>query len=207
MYFARTPNLLRKTLRSAVWEIETTKKEIYLTFDDGPTPDITSQVLDLLDEHSAKATFFCIGKNVSEHTDIYQNILDRGHVTGNHTHNHLSGWETNVRKYVKNVFECGKHVNSKLFRPPYGRIGPRQYRELKDRYTIVMWSLLSWDFDPWITPEQCAQNIVENAHPGAIAVFHDSLKAADNCLPALEQTLKQLKAMDYQFKALSPPDY
>jgi len=202
MYFAKTPSLLKKTLKQAWWDIPTEEKKIYLTFDDGPTPTVTTTVLNVLDSYNAKGTFFCIGKNVVKHPEIYQEILDRGHGVGNHTYNHLSGWETKAKKYTANVHECSEHIQSKLFRPPYGRISPVQYNILKEQYQIVMWSVLSWDFDPWLSWEHCMKNVVSNAKPGAIVVFHDSLKAADRCIPALKDTLKRLQAEGYSFEAL-----
>jgi len=202
MYLARTPNLLKRSLKNAIWDIPTEEKIIYLTFDDGPTPDVTEHVLSLLDQFQAKATFFCIGNNVVEHNALYKRIQDKGHRVGNHTYDHLSGWESNEKNYVANVDKCAEVVDSKLFRPPYGRIGPRQYKSLKKRFDIVMWSILSWDFDPWISPEKCADNVINHAYPGAIVVFHDSIKAAKNCLFALEKVLIALSKEGYQFRTL-----
>ncbi|MBX2845724.1 MAG: polysaccharide deacetylase family protein [Saprospiraceae bacterium] len=202
MYFARTPSLLKKTLKQASWEMPDTEKKVYLTFDDGPTPMVTTTVLNILDTYNAKGTFFCIGKNVVDHPEIYEDILKRGHSIGNHTYNHLSGWETTAKKYVQNTEECAKVVNSNLFRPPYGRISPRQYNLLKDHYHIIMWSVLSWDFDPWLSWEHCMQNVVKNVRPGSIVVFHDSEKAADRCIPALKDCLKRLGNEGYEFAAL-----
>lgn len=202
MYLARTPNLLKRSLKKAIWDIPTSEKTIYLTFDDGPTPQITEGVLSLLAQFKAKATFFCIGKNVVKHNTLFQRIQDEGHRIGNHTYGHLSGWESSEKNYVADVDKCAEVVDSKLFRPPYGRIGPRQYKTLKKRFDIVMWSILSWDFDPWITPEKCADNVISHAYPGAIVVFHDSIKAGNNCLHALERVLTVLANEGYEFKAL-----
>lgn len=170
-----------------------------MTFDDGPTPQVTETVLKILDDFSAKATFFCIGKNVKLYPDIYQEILRRGHSVGNHSHNHLKGWESKTKEYVENVALCAEYVKSNLFRPPYGRISKKQYRYLKNDYSIIMWSVLSWDFLVNNTPEKCARNVLGNVKTGDIIVFHDSIKAEKNCVPALKIVLEELTIQGYQF--------
>jgi len=205
-YFARTPRLLKRTMKSALWQVPTKDKVVYLTFDDGPTSKVTPQVLDILDDYNAKSTFFCIGRNVVKHPGIFADILQRGHEVGNHTFSHISGWETNVENYEADVLKCAGHVPGKMFRPPYGRIGPGQYQLLLKNFHIVMWSVLSWDFDPWITPQKCADNIIQNTFPGAIVVFHDSSKAAKNCLFSLSASLDALSEAGYCFEALKIAD-
>ncbi len=186
-----------------VWNQPRKEKKVYLTFDDGPTPEITDWVLDVLAKYKAKASFFVIGKNVEEQADIYQRIIDQGHTVGNHTQNHKNGWKTPVADYLENVRLCEKHVESKLFRPPYGRIRPKQIKALKkQRFQIMMWDVLSADFDVKIDGEQCYQNVVKNTQNGSILVFHDSVKAFPRLKVALPKTLETLASQGYEFCAL-----
>ena len=194
--------MIRSLLPNALWRVNTTNKEVFLTFDDGPTPKITTKVLAILDEFDAKASFFCIGKNVAEHPSIYESILEKGHTVGNHTQHHLKGWQTKLNNYIDDVSECAKLVNSNLFRPPYGRITRKQYHQLKETYKIVLWDVLSWDFKGKNTPEECANNVIKSVRPGSIIVFHDSKKAAKNCLGAVPIVLQQLSKTGYSFSAL-----
>lgn len=181
------------------------RKAVYLTFDDGPHPEATPFVLDQLQRYNAKATFFCIGKNVVEHPDIYQRILEEGHTTGNHTHNHLNGWKTGTDKYLENIFEARKYIDSPLFRPPYGRITPFQIKQVKQRIPgakIIMWDVLSADFDTEITGETCVQNVVFKLQPGSIIVFHDSTKAWDRLSYALPRVLEFCKKQELETLAI-----
>lgn len=196
------PLILRYLMPGLTWKIKTTEKVLFVTFDDGPHPEITPLVLDILDRFNAKATFFCVGENVQKYPDTYQEILRRGHQTGNHTFNHLKGWNTNRSTYIENIEKASTLIKSKLFRPPYGRMTPLQAYRLKQHYQIVMWSVISYDFDANITPEKCLENVVRNSFPGTIAVFHDSVKSAKNMLPALPLYLKTMSAIGYTFKAL-----
>ncbi len=180
---------------SCVWRMPQHGNAVYFTFDDGPTPEVTEAVLDLLDAHEAKATFFVIGKNVVQHPELYQKILARRHSVGNHTYHHERGWQTSLNDYLSSIEQTTKQVSSALFRPPYGRITPAQVRALKPYYRIVMWDILSYDFDPKQTPEKCAQRVIQKLRPGAIVVFHDSSKAKKNMLPALEACLAYCKKM------------
>lgn len=173
--------------RGFVFDIKTDKREVYLTFDDGPVPEATPWVLDLLKQYNAKATFFCIGKHVVENTEIYQRILAEGHTIGNHTYNHLNGFNTSTEEYIANTEACAKVVNSKLFRPPYGKIKRSQRKYIRQHYTPVMWSVLTGDFDVTINPETCLQNAIKHTKPGAVVVFHDSAKA----FPTLQKVLPQ----------------
>jgi peptidoglycan-N-acetylglucosamine deacetylase len=204
-YTVKTPWLLKKFYPSLIWEVPTKDKILYLTFDDGPHPTATPFVLDELKKYNAKATFFCIGKNVMERNEIYQRILGDGHKTGNHTFNHLNGWKTNNETYFENIFEAAKYIDSNLFRPPYGRITKSQISIFKSRipnFKIIMWSLLSGDFDENISPEHCLQNVITNAQPGNIIVFHDSSKAWKKMSFALPKTLKHFSVRGYQFMTL-----
>lgn len=204
MYLIRTPEVIQHMFPQLLWRAETAREELYLTFDDGPVPEITPWVLDTLKQYDAFATFFCVGQNVQRYPHIYQRIIDEGHTVGNHTHNHISGWAHNPEEYVDNVATCAQHVQSDLFRPPYGRLGPRQAKSLRGRhYHIVMWDVLSGDFDKSIDPDQCYINVVQNAKPGSIIVFHDSVKAAANLKTALPRVLDYFSERGYRFLPLT----
>lgn len=206
MYLSKTPRIIQTLLPNYTWYIPTSEKVIFLTFDDGPIPEATPWVLDTLRTYSAKATFFCVGDNVRKHPDIFQKILAEGHAVGNHTFNHIKGWGTNNSDYLENVERCAQMVSSLLFRPPYGKLKPSQMRQLKSLYKIVMWDVLSGDFDPGISPEQCLQNVMENIQPGSIVLFHDSLKAETRMRFALPRVLEQLTREGWKFQRLDNPD-
>jgi peptidoglycan-N-acetylglucosamine deacetylase len=199
----KTPSLIRFLLPGLVWEVKTEKKELFLTFDDGPHPEITPKVLDILDKYKAKATFFCVGENVSKHPQTYAEILKRGHKTANHTYNHLKGWITKNEEYYQNIQKCAAKVDSKLFRPPYGKIGLTQISAIKKDFSIVMWSVLPRDFDRKVNPEECLRNAVSNSKEGSIIVFHDSLKSAENMLFALPKFLDHFSKQGFTFPVLT----
>ena len=193
------------------WRFLSKKKEIFLTFDDGPTPEITEFILSELKKHDAKATFFCIGKNIKNHPELFSQLISDGHSIGNHTQNHLKGWKTNTKDYVDNVLECNKTITQfnnttikqQLFRPPYGKIKKSQAKELLKRgYKIIMWDVLSADFDTTISNEKCLQNILDNTTKGSIIVLHDSVKAAERMKYALPRVLKTFSDKGYVFKAI-----
>lgn len=202
MYLVKNPSLLKKVFPSLLWKVKTKEKELYITFDDGPHPTITPWVLDMLDQFEAKATFFCIGKNVELYPEVYQEIIKRGHSIGNHTHNHHNGWKTLTKDYVANTQKAAEVIDSKLFRPPYGKIKPAQIRRLKGDYKIVMWSIISGDFDQNLLGEECLNNVVQNTEKGNIIVFHDSEKAEKNMKYALPRLLNHFKQIGWKFKAL-----
>jgi len=203
MYLIRTPDFVQNLFPNFLWRTETTARELYLTFDDGPVPEITPWVLDELRAHRALATFFCVGENVLNNPGIYRRILREGHSVGNHTFNHISGWTHTPEEYMDNVSICSELVDSNLFRPPYGRLGRKHIRSLKgSQYRIVMWDVLSGDFDRDINPERCYQNVIENARPGSIIVFHDSVKAEENLRFALPKVLQFFSQQGYSFGAL-----
>jgi len=210
MYFVKTPWWLKKMYPSFTWDISTEEKNIYLTFDDGPHETATPFVLDALKQYNAKATFFCIGKNVVNNPAIYARIIDEGHTVGNHSQNHLNGWKTNDKEYVQDVFEAAKYIDSKLFRPPYGRISRFQAGILSGRkgnaqdpnFKIIMWTVLSGDFDADLSPEKCLDNVLLNSSSGAIIVFHDSTKAFERMSFALPKTLQYFSEKGFQFKAM-----
>lgn len=188
--------------KSLIWDIPNDDKIIYLTFDDGPTPEVTNKVLALLEKYKAKATFFCIGKNVENHPELYKQILKNGHGVGNHTQNHINGVKVMDAEYYDNISRASEHINSKLFRPPYGRIKNGQVKFLRDKYQIIMWSVLSGDFDIKLSKEQCKKNVIRNTKSGSIVVFHDSLKAKERMLYALEACLKYFQEKGYRFEAI-----
>lgn len=206
-YFIKTPWLVKKLYSQYVWDRQATNNEVYLTFDDGPHPQITPWVLEQLKAYEAKATFFCIGKNVVQYPDVYQQILAEGHAVGNHTHNHLNGWKVPVTDYIANSKEAAKHIQSPLFRPPYGRIKRKHLPFLKEAVhadiKVIMWDVLSADFDTSITKEQCAANVLKHTQPGSIIVFHDSEKAFPNLAYALPLVLEEWKKRGVVCKALS----
>ncbi len=194
-YWIKTHFIVKKIFSNYVWNIPNNDKKIYLTFDDGPTPEITNWVLSELKKYNFKATFFCIGNNVEKYTSIYDNILAHGHAVGNHTYNHLNGWKTNDSFYIKNVLKSEKFNRIfKLFRPPYGKIKPAQSVKLRKLgYKIIMWDVLSSDFDTTISPEKCLENVLDNIEEGSIVVFHDSVKAFKNLQYVLPRTLQVLQ--------------
>ena len=228
-YTIKTPWFFKKIIYpSLMWEKPTDEKVLYLTFDDGPHQTATPFVLDQLKQYNAKATFFCIGKNVLQQQNLYRRMLDEGHKAGNHTFNHLNGWKTNYKTYLKNILEAAKYIDSNLFRPPYGRITKLQARLLQEtgaeklmtsnkkndneglssftihqsQFTIVMWTILSGDFDEKISPERCLQNVKLYSKPGDIIVFHDSSKAWERMSFALPRVLEHFSKQGFSFKAL-----
>jgi peptidoglycan/xylan/chitin deacetylase (PgdA/CDA1 family) len=206
LYLTKTPSIIQKIFKNYTWRFSRHKKEIYLTFDDGPTPEITDWTLDKLKEYNAKATFFCIGKNVVEEPKIYTRILEENHQIGNHTHNHKNGSKTDLKGYINNILEAEKHLenSTKLFRPPYGRIKKKQAQKIKSLgYTIIMWDVLSADFDTTIAKEKCLENVLKNARNGSIIVFHDSIKASENLQYTLPKVLEHFSKKGYAFKAIS----
>lgn len=202
MYLIHTPQYVQALFPGLIWKMSPAYKEIYLTFDDGPIPGVTPWVLDTLRSHHANATFFCVGENVKKYPGIFQQIIDEGHSVGNHTLNHLSGWSTENITYFHNIRHCARMVHSGLFRPPYGKLKPSQIQFLQRHYRIVMWDVLSGDFDRDLQPGDCYQNVIQHAGPGSIVVFHDSLKAEKNLRYALPRVLDYFTGKGYSFHAL-----
>ena len=209
MYLIKTPWWLKKIYPSFIWNIKEADKTIYLTFDDGPHETVTPFVLDELKKFNAKATFFCIGKNVLSQSNIYQRILEEGHSVGNHTYNHLKGWKTADELYIDDINNASQLINSNLFRPPYGRIKKSQANllhhhseTLNQKFQIIMWDVLSGDFDPGINAEKCLKNVVKHAGSGDIVVFHDSAKAFEKLRFALPKVLAQFTEQGYQFERI-----
>ena len=202
MYRARTSYLIQSVFYKLVWNIPSPGKTVYLTFDDGPTPGVTPWVLKMLDVYDAKATFFCVGKNVKEYQEIYQQVIVKGHSVGNHTYQHLNGWKTNKRRYLLDVQKCARQINSRLFRPPYGRLRKVHFKVLKDQYSVIMWDVLSGDFDKRISNGRCLKNVVDKVKRGSIVVFHDSVKAESKLRYVLPKVLYELSERGYVFKAI-----
>ena len=208
----KTPLVAKKMFPNFVWDMATDTKDLYLTFDDGPTPDITEWVLKILKEYNALATFFCIGKNIEEHPNIFKEIITAGHAIGNHTQNHLKGWKTDSDVYIENTIKAQSLINLhqtdvsnfKLFRPPYGKIKPTQSKGLLAlNYKIIMWDVISFDWDKEVSEETCLNNVISKATKGSIIVFHDSIKASKNMQYALPKVLEHFSNLGYKFKPIT----
>jgi peptidoglycan-N-acetylglucosamine deacetylase len=199
MNWVKTHWIIKKLFSNYVWDVPNTENKVYLTFDDGPTPDITEWTLQLLKEYNAKATFFCIGDNIRKYPKIFQKLINKGHSIGNHTFNHLNGWKTPTSNYIENVkLHETEHRNlhseiCNLFRPPYGKIKPWQSKIVRKLgYKIIMWDVISYDFKTNISKEECLENVIKNVKSGSIIVFHDSKKAFANLEYVLPRTLEFL---------------
>lgn len=199
---AQFPDVLRPLMGKLIWRKDPSEKVIYLTFDDGPVPEVTPQVLDILDKYKLKATFFCVGENVQKYPEVYADILQRGHRTGNHTFNHLKGFSTSTADYVENVRKASEFIDSNLFRPPYGRFTFRQQRLLKSDYEIVMWDIITHDYNKNFSTEAILRNVKRYSRNGSLVVFHDSIKAKDRVLSALPLAIEFWNTEGYQFGVL-----
>ncbi|MCD7970048.1 MAG: polysaccharide deacetylase family protein [Alistipes sp.] len=185
----RPPALLRKLMPSLKWELDA-DREVFLTFDDGPTPGNTEWILETLDKYDARATFFCLGKNAEQHPETFRKILDAGHAVGNHTYSHQKGWGMSLRRYVEDVDFAAQFIPGHLFRPPYGRIKPRQAKVLSERYDLIMWNVLSRDYSQYVSRRQCVKNVTKHLSSGSIVVFHDSHKSSRNMRYALPRVIE-----------------
>lgn len=207
LYLTKTPFLVKLLFSKWEWSFYSKKKELYLTFDDGPTPEITDWVLDELKKYDAKATFFCIGKNIDENPQIFERIKSEGHTVGNHTQNHFKSNKHRVEDYLENISLASKHfegIKPKLFRPPYGRLGLRKsYILRKFGYRIIMWDVLSADFDTKISETKCLNNVIANTDKGSIIVFHDSQKASEKLRFVLPKILEYYSYKGYEFKSIA----
>lgn len=196
----QTPAFVHRLFPELLWNVPVTQDVIYLTFDDGPHPDITPKVLNILSQFDAKACFFCVGNNVHKYPGIFHQVLDAGHLVGNHSYHHINGWRTPDEFYFEDVEKCNKLVQSHYFRPPYGKILPSQMRYLKKYYRLVMWSAITYDFDAEISKEDCLDISIGKTSRGSIVVFHDSLKAEENMLYALPRFLEYYSKKGYRFE-------
>ncbi|HBK82226.1 MAG TPA: polysaccharide deacetylase family protein [Flavobacterium sp.] len=205
----RTPIFIKRLFFNQIWSLTNSNNVVYLTFDDGPMPGITDWVLNLLEHENIKVTFFCIGDNIRKHPDTFKKIIHGGHSIGNHTFNHLNGWKTSTANYIENVYlfetEQAKLIlpSSKLFRPPYGKITLSQSKKIRKLgYKIIMWTILSKDYDSKVSKVQCVENVLKNTKSGDIIVFHDSIKASENLKFALPIIIKELKNKGFRFDVL-----
>lgn len=208
-YFVKAPSFVKLIFSKWIWSLSNKEKIIYLTFDDGPTPEVTQWTLNELKKHNAKATFFCIGKNIEAHSEIFQQINEAGHAIGNHTNNHLNGWKTSTTKYLNNCVTAENTIEKftknkpTLFRPPYGKITFKQSSKLRKRgYKIIMWDVLSADFDTRISKQKCLENVIKHTTNGSLLVFHDSLKASENLKFVLPKILDYYSAKNYRFEKI-----
>lgn len=206
---AKTPGIIQRYYSQFTWCFSFTEKTIYLTFDDGPIPEVTEFVLSTLRQFNAQASFFCIGDNIAKHPAIFEQLLRDNHTIGNHSFHHVNGWKTPLHRYLHEVnlteeqFEMHGVTSRKLFRPPYGKITRKQATALTDQgFSIIMWDVLSADYDQRLRPEQCTQRVVSHAQPGSIIVFHDSLKARKNLEYSLPKVLKYFTDRGYVFKGI-----
>ncbi|WP_430410357.1 polysaccharide deacetylase family protein [Kordia sp.] len=214
LYTVKTPKLVKSLFPQLVWEFSVATKTIYLTFDDGPIPEVTPWVLEQLAQYTAKATFFCIGDNVKKYPKIYNDIIQQGHAVGNHTQQHVNAWKVSNELYIsdsihcdetfKTVLKSSKRTTTKLFRPPYGKITPHLARKLRELgYSIIMWNVLSGDFDTELSPEKCLSNVLDHTEAGSIVVFHDSIKAQEKIRYALPKVLAHFSNLGYTFDSIS----
>ena len=202
-YLVKTPKFVRRLFPKRVWAFPNSKNSVYLTFDDGPIPLVTPWVIEVLKQYKAKATFFCVGDNVIKHANVFQQIIEEGHSIGNHTYHHLNGWSTKTKDYINNCKKCEDSLNrvqdyksssNPLFRPPFGKLTLKQSKTLQEKgFHIIMWDVLSADFDTKISNKKCLENVLKNIKPGSIVVFHDSLKSYDKLRYVLPKVLDFLK--------------
>ncbi len=207
MYWAKTPSWFKSFFpKGLVWDMPPgDEPAVYITFDDGPHPTATPYALEQLDKYDAKATFFCVGNNVTRYPDVYNAVLQRGHTTGNHTFDHMSGWKNDVNAYLKNIEHARQYISSNLFRPPYGRIKYSQVRRIRQQYPemkIIMWDILCGDFQKETSLQQCVDNVLHHIKPGSIVIFHDSTKAWDRMSYALPHVLEYCHSKGWKMKAL-----
>ena len=201
MYFVRPPYLLKRLYKGAIWRVKQSEKIIYLTFDDGPVPEVTSAVLAILKTYQINATFFCVGENIGRYPSLFTEILEK-HKVGNHTFNHLNAWKTSNYTYYKNIKKFDTVYQSSLFRPPYGRITRTQTRHISKKYKIIMWDVLSYDYSKNTSPKKCLSNVMKNVKNGSIIVFHDNKKAVKNLIYALPRSIEQLLHKGFTFDVI-----
>ena len=198
--FVKTPKFIRFFFPSLIWEKENTKNEIWLTFDDGPSPETTPLILDILKQENVKATFFLIGSEIEQYPKLFKLIIANGHIVANHSYSHKNGWKCNNTSYFDDIEKCQRLMpENKLFRPPYGKISPFQIQHLKKEYKIILWDVLSWDFSLKIKPQKIKENILNNTNSGSILVLHNNDKSLKNLKPILVETIQKLKQKGFLF--------
>jgi len=201
MFIEQPPQIIRYLYPSAIWRMDKDERAVYLTFDDGPIPRVTPWVLDVLDKYGIKATFFMVGDNIRKHPDEFRMVVERGHRIGNHTFNHIRGLSYDINSYLENTEKaCRMMMETNLFRPPHGYMSPKQYAELKKRYKIIMWDLVTRDYNRKFNGEQILQKVKKYARNGSIITFHDSIKSEENLKYALPKAIEWLKEQGYEFK-------
>lgn len=198
----RPPKIVRSLYNDAIWRKSKHEPRIYLTFDDGPIPDLTEWVLDVLKHYQIKATFFCVGENIVKHSQIFERIVNEGHRVGNHTFNHIKGWKTSVDEYLSNVEKCQALTQSDLFRPPYGRISKKQYQNILKTHQVILWDVLTYDYDKFTSPEKCLKQSIKHTRNGSIIVFHDNLKATLNLKHTLPKYIEACIENGFEFALL-----
>ena len=196
------PRILRPFFGKTIWRKPPSSKVIYLTFDDGPVPEVTPQVLDILDTYGWKATFFCVGENVQKHPELYNEILLRGHKTGNHSFNHLKGFHYSTEEYTANIKKAANYIDSNLFRPPYGRITRKQIKALQADYQIIMWDVITHDYNKNLSNDEVYRNVTKHLRKGSIVVFHDSVKAKEHVLAVLPKAIEFWNEKGYRSAVL-----
>lgn len=198
----KVEHVAAKIFRDLTWHFTGKDNELYLTFDDGPTPGITPWVLSLLKEYDAKATFFCLGKNVKKYPELYKQILNEGHSVGNHSYSHLKGWLTSNKRYINNVNKAAYYIDSDLFRPPFGKIRPKQVAIIKKDFKIIIWDVLTKDYHVKLDKEKCFHNLIDRTDSGSIIVFHDTLKAEKKLKYVLPKALKHFSEQGFVFNPI-----
>jgi len=199
MRFISIPRLTGIFYPQIIKSFPRAKGKLFFTFDDGPDADVTPHVLEILKQYKAKATFFCLGENVKKNLELYNRILEEGHNTGNHGFNHINGFKTKTGLYIENIERAEKAINNNIFRPPYGKLRPSQYKILKKKYKIILWDVMTYDFDKSLTNEQCAEIVIKNAKDGSIVVFHDTQQAKVRLLLVLPKLLDYYTEKGFQF--------
>ena len=207
MRYYKTPSTLQRVFSSFVWKIPQEKPTIYLTFDDGPIPELTPWVVEMLREYKAKATFFCVGDNIQKHSAIFRNLVQEGHSIGNHTYSHLNAWKTDKKIYLQDIQKCQyeiekREVKTRFFRPPYGKLNFYLRKEVEKNHQIVLWDVLSYDFDEQVSRETCLKNTLQNCENGSIIVFHDNIKATRNLIYTLPRLIEHFSEKGFTFDKL-----
>ena len=201
-YWVKTPTIFKRLFPKIVWNFSEKEQKVFLTFDDGPSTNVTDSILTILEQEKVRATFFCIGKNVKKNPELADKILKKGHSIGNHSKTHVNGWRTRKNSYLRNINEASEYINSNLFRPPFGRFNLYSLDQILKKYKLVMWDVLSGDFDEKIEEKAVINNVIKNVANGSIIVFHDNNKSKEKTLSVLIKTIKKLKEKGFSFEAI-----
>jgi len=201
-YWVKTPTIFKVLFPQLVWNFAENEQKVFLTFDDGPSTSVTDSILTILEEEKVRATFFCIGKNVKKNPELANKILKKGHSIGNHSMTHVNGWRTKKKSYLKNINEASEYINSNLFRPPFGRFNFYSLYKILKKYKLIMWDVLSGDFDEKLEEKAVINNVIKNVSNGSIIVFHDNNKCKEKTLSALLKTIKKLKEKGFSFEVI-----